>query len=59
MENNPGAEYLLLFMIDKVEEENLHIEYCPMDQMWGYFMKKTTQGKMFRNFMNYILGLKE
>ena len=46
-------------MIDKVEEENLHIEYCPMDYMWGYFMKKTTQGKMFRNFMNYILGLKE
>ena len=44
------------FMTDQVEKENLQIESCPIDKMWGYFMTKTTQGPKFKNLRNYVLG---
>ena len=31
------------FMTDQVEKENVKIEYCPTDNMWGYFTTNTTQ----------------
>ena len=43
-------------MTYKVEKEKLQIEYCPIDEMWGNFTKKPTQGEKFRNFRNHVLG---
>ena len=39
-------------MTDQFEKENVHIKYCPTDDMWGYFTKTPTQGEEFMNFRN-------
>ena len=38
------------FMTDQVEKENVQIEYCPTDKIWGDFMIKPAQGEKIRNF---------
>ena len=46
----------LVFMIDHFLRENVQIKYFPTDNMWGYFMTKSTQGSKFRYFRNDIIG---
>ena len=43
-------------MTDKVEKENVQIEYSPTNKIWGYFTTNKIQGTEFRNFRNYALG---
>ena len=38
------------FLTDQVAKENLVIEYMPMEDMWGDFMSKPLQGRLFQKF---------
>ena len=44
------------FISDQVNQENLNVQYCPMDEMIGDFMSKPLQGSKFRKFQKAILG---
>ena len=44
------------FLTDQVEKGNVHIEYCPTDDMVGDFHTKPLQGEKFRKFCDEILG---
>jgi hypothetical protein len=44
------------FLTDQVEKGNLKIEYCPTTEMWGDFMSKPLQGKLFQKFKKEIMG---
>ena len=47
------------FVMYQVEKENVQINYCPTDEIWGDFMTKPTQGEKFGDFRNYLLGVSE
>ncbi|MGC9193777.1 MAG: Ty1/Copia family ribonuclease HI [Thermoplasmata archaeon] len=44
------------FLTDQVKKGNLKIEYCPTTEMWGDFMSKPLQGKLFQKFKKLIMG---
>jgi hypothetical protein len=44
------------FLTDQVEKGNLKIEYCPTTEMWGDYMSKPLQGKLFQKFKKLIMG---
>ena len=44
------------FLTDQVEKGNVKIEYCPTTEMWGDYMSKPLQGKLFAKFMKLIMG---
>jgi Reverse transcriptase (RNA-dependent DNA polymerase) len=44
------------FVTDQAEKGNLHVEYCPTDQMVGDYFTKPLQGGKFSNFRKIILG---
>ena len=44
------------FLSDQVSKENLAIEYMPTAHMWGDFMTKPLQGKVFQKFRALIMG---
>jgi hypothetical protein len=44
------------FLTDQVEKGNVHIEYCPTDDMVRDFHAKPLQGEKFRKFCDEILG---
>ena len=46
-------------MIDQVKRENLQIEYCPTDEVWGDFTTKPTQGAKPCNFRNCVFDENE
>jgi hypothetical protein len=44
------------FLTDQVAKGNLQIEYESTMEMWGDFMSKPLQGKLFRKFKALIMG---
>jgi hypothetical protein len=44
------------FLADQVSKENLVIEYMPTTDMWGDYMTKPLQGKLFQKFRALIMG---
>ena len=44
------------FLTDQVAKDNLVIEYMPTDDMWGDFMSKPLQGRLFQKFRRLIMG---
>jgi hypothetical protein len=44
------------FLTDQVAKGNLQIEYESTTKMWGDFMSKPLQGKLFRKFKALIMG---
>ena len=44
------------FLTDQVEKGNLKVEYCPTTEMWGDYMSKPLQGKLFQKFKKLIMG---
>ena len=44
------------FISDQVNQGNLNVQYCPMDEMIGDFMTKPLQGFKFQKFWKAILG---
>jgi hypothetical protein len=44
------------FLTDQVERGNMKIEYCPTTEMWGDYMSKPLQGKLFQKFKKLIMG---
>jgi hypothetical protein len=48
--------FTIFFLTDQVEKGNVHIEYCPTDEMVGDFHTKPLQGEKFRKFRAEILG---
>ena len=46
------------FLADQVAKENLEIEYMSTTEMWGDYMSKPLQGKLFKQFKLLIMGHK-
>ena len=46
------------FIKDRLNTENIKIEYCPTGQMIADFFTKPLQGNLFRNFRDLVLGYK-
>jgi hypothetical protein len=44
------------FLADQVAKENLVIEYLSTTEMWGDYMSKPLQGKLFQKFRDAIMG---
>ena len=44
-------------MKDRIEDGEIEIVYCPIDQMVGDYFTKPLQGKKFKAFRNFIMGL--
>ena len=44
------------FLTDQVAKGNLVIEYLPTTNMWGDYMSKPLQGKLFQKFRCLIMG---
>ena len=44
-------------MKDRIEDGEIEIVYCPTDQMVGDYFTKPLQGKKFKDFRNFIMGL--
>ena len=44
------------FMTDQLEKGNVNVDWCPTDEMVGYFMTKPHQGSKFKEFRDKILG---
>jgi hypothetical protein len=45
------------FLSDQVAKGNLEIQYMPTDAMWGDYMTKPLQGKLFQKFRKAIMGM--
>ena len=45
------------FLADQVAKGNLEIQYLPTDAMWGDYMTKPLQGKLFQKFRKAIMGM--
>ena len=45
------------FVTDQNAKENIHIKYCPTDQMVGDYMTKPLHGKKFTGFRQDIMNL--
>jgi hypothetical protein len=45
------------FLADQVSKENLVIEYMATGDMWGDYMTKPLQGKLFQKFRALIMGM--
>ena len=44
-----------LFITDCISNTELNVEWCPTNEMIGYFMTKPTQGSLFKKFRNLIM----
>ena len=47
------------FVADKVANKEVKIIYCPTEKMIADFSSKPTQGQLFKNQRNAVMGLKE
>ena len=44
-------------MTDQIERKNVHLQYCPMEDMISDFFTKPLQGSQFRTFRDFILNI--
>ena len=47
------------FITDRIKKGDLHIEYCPTDNMVADFFSKPLQGKKFLQFRKLIMNLQD
>ena len=47
------------FITDRIKKGDLHIEYCPTDNMVANFFTKPLQGKKFLQFRKVIMNLQD
>ena len=47
------------FITDRIKKGDLHIEYCPTDNMVADFLTKPLQGKKFLRFRKVIMNLQD
>ena len=47
------------FITDRIKKGDLHIEYCPTDNMVADFFTKPLQGKKFLQFRKVIMNLQD
>ena len=47
------------FITDRINNNDLYVEYCPTEEMVGDFFTKPLQGKLFYKFRASIMDLKE
>ena len=47
------------FVTDRIAADELRVEYCPTDDMHGDYFTKAVQGKKFKRFWNFVLGIDE
>jgi hypothetical protein len=45
------------FVTDRINKNDLSVEWCPTGDMIGDFMTKPTQGALFRKFRDQIMGV--
>ena len=45
------------FMKDRIDDGEIKVVYCPTDQMIGAYFTKPLQGKKFKEFRDFIMGL--
>ncbi len=43
---------------DRIESENIKVEYCPTEKMVADFFTKPLQGNLFRKFRDVVMGVK-
>ena len=43
---------------DRIESENIKVEYCPTEKMIADFFTKPLQGNLFRKFRDVVMGYK-
>ena len=43
---------------DRIESENIKVEYCPTEKMVADFFTKPLQGSLFRKFRDVVMGYK-
>ena len=43
---------------DRIESENIKVEYCPTEKMVADFFTKPLQGNLFRKFRDVVMGYK-
>ena len=53
----PNIRYF--FITDRIKKGDLHIEYCPTDNMLADFFTKPLQGKKFLQFRKLIINLQD
>ena len=44
------------FVKDRIENEEVKVEYCPSEDMLADFFTKALQGKLFLKFRSVIMG---
>ena len=54
---HPNIRYF--FITDRIKKGDLHIEYCPTDNMVADFFTKPLQGKKFIQFRKLIMNLQD
>jgi hypothetical protein len=47
------------FVTDRINKQELTVEWCPTGDMIGDFMTKPTQGALFKKFRDQIMGVIE
>ena len=45
------------FVTDRIASKEIHVEYCPTEEMVADFFTKPLQGSLFRKFRNWILNM--
>jgi hypothetical protein len=52
-------QYSIFFVTDNIKADNMHVEYCPTDNMIGDINTKLLQGSHFRKHLKDILNLSD
>ena len=50
---------MYFFITDQIKKGDLHIEYCPTDNMVADFFTKPLQGKKFLKFRKVVMNLQD
>ena len=59
MYHNLLTSYYYTFVVDKIQNKEVKIIYCPTDDMIADFSSKPIQGLVFKQQRNIIMGLIE
>ena len=56
--NSRHANIRYFFVKDRVDKQDVKVEYCPTLQMLADFVTKHLQGHLYRKFIDVIIGYK-
>jgi KUP system potassium uptake protein len=56
--NSRHIDIRYFFIKDRIDIENIDVQYCPTEQMLADFFTKPLQGSLFRKFREVIMGHK-